>query len=307
MSAADPGVGMPAGVTVPPAAERRPGWFPALEGTLKPSRLLGGIRALGITCWTIWMAALNIRSAFGTKGMTPETTMKWHRNVLRLAGIDVTVTGTPVRDRPVMIVANHASYLDIITLGALLPCSFVSKSEVRHWPIFGWMAVQQRTIFIERDPRKAAHHLGEMKERLAQGGCLVLFPEGTSTDGSRVLPFKSTLFQAASIEFPETGEIEVQPVSIAYSRLDGMPMGRALRPYFTWFGDMDLAPHLIDWLGLGTLGIDVVFHEPVHLSDSGGRKGLAARTQAACAQGVESALRGRPTPVETRTALVGDP
>ncbi len=307
MSAPETGNGVPAGVTVPPAAERRPGWFPALDGHLKPSRLLGGLRATGIALWTVWMTCLNIRSALSGSGMTPATTMKWHRNVLRLAGIDVTVTGQPVRDRPVMVVANHASYLDIITLGALLPCSFVSKSEVRHWPVFGWMAVQQRTIFIERDPRKAAHHLGEMKARLEQGACLVLFPEGTSTDGGRVLPFKSSLFQAASIEFPETGEIEVQPVSIAYSRLDGMPMGRALRPYYTWYGDMDLAPHLIDWLGLGSLGIDVVFHEPVRLSESGGRKGLAARTQAACAQGVESALRGRPEAVETRAALSVDP
>lgn len=277
------------------SGERRPGWHPALEGRLQPSRLLGWIRAIAILVWTLWMTALNLPSALSGRGMKPATTMRWHRNVLRLAGIDLTVTGEAVRDRPVLFVANHASYLDIVVLGSLLPCSFVSKAEVRSWPAFGWLAVQQRTVFIERDPRQAAQHLGEMRQRLEEGGCLVLFPEGTSSDGSRVLPFKSTLFQTAAIELPETGEIEVQPVSIAYSRLDGMPMGRALRSYFTWYGDMELAGHLIDWLGLGTLGIDLIFHEPTRIGAAGGRKPLAALTQAMSAAGLESALRGRPT------------
>jgi 1-acyl-sn-glycerol-3-phosphate acyltransferase len=156
------------------------------------------------------------------------------------------------------------------------------------------LAVQQRTVFIERDPRKADRHLNEMKQRIEDGGCLVLFPEGTSSDGSRVLPFKSALFQSASIEFPETGQIEVQTVSIAYNRLDGMPMGRALRPLYTWFGDMELVPHLMGWLGLGTVGVEVVFHDPVRMADVGGRKQLAAATQSVCEQGLLTALRNAP-------------
>ena len=278
-----------------PSRYRRPRAIPQ-PGVFKTSRFLAGLRATGIALWTLWLAVLNLRSILAKRGVTPAVTMQWHKMTQRIAAIDVRVTGTPIRDRPVLFVANHASYLDIVVLGALLPCSFVSKSEVRDWPIFGWLAVQQRTVFIERDPRKADRHLSEMKQRIEDGGCLVLFPEGTSSDGSRVLPFKSALFQSASIEFPKTGQIEVQTVSIAYNRLDGMPMGRALRPLYTWFGDMELVPHLMGWLGLGTVGVDVVFHEPLRMADVGGRKELAQATQRACTHGLQTALRNAPQP-----------
>lgn len=261
---------------------------------MRPSRLLAWYRAICITIWTLWMVLLNLRRAILSRPVPYSVTMKWHRIVLRLSGVTATVTGEPVRNRPVLFVANHASYLDIVLLGSLLPCSFVAKSEVRGWPVFGWLAVLQHTVFVKRDPRQAASQMQIMKDRLAEGGALVLFPEGTSSDGGGVLPFKSSLLQAATIEFPETGEIEVQPVSIAYTRLDGMPVGRAFRPYYTWYGDMELAPHLIAWLGLGKLGVDLIFHAPVRLSEAGNRKILATRTQQACVLGVESALRGRP-------------
>lgn len=267
-----------------------------LEGVLKPSMLLAWARALGITVWTLWMLLIHLRSVLAKRGLPAAVTQKWHRNVLRLAGIDLTVHGDALRDRPVLMVSNHASYLDIVVLGAVLDCSFVSKAEVRSWPVFGMLATLQRTVFIERDRNKAKEHMEEMHQRLSEGGCLVIFPEGTSTDGARVLPFKSSLFQAASIELPETGQIDVQPVSIAYSRLDGMPMGRALRPFYTWYGDMELAPHLIQLLGIGTLGIDVIFHDPVRMQDVGDRKALARLTQTASARGLESALKGSPKP-----------
>lgn len=281
-----------------PGVERRPGWDPGLAGGMNPSRILGWLRALGIVFWTLWVTGWNIRTALRGTGMPAAVTKRWHRNVLRIAGITVKVTGKPVLDRPTLMVSNHASYLDIVALGAILPCSFVAKSEVRGWPAFGWLATQQRTVFIERDPRKAARHLDEMKARLAEGGCVVLFPEGTSSDGTRVLPFKSTLFQTATIDFPETGEIEVQPISIAYTRLDGIPLGRVFRPFYTWYGDMDLAPHLIDWLGLGKLEMEIVFHEPRRIGEAGGRKGLAAATWQASSVGLQSALRGHPEVVK---------
>lgn len=298
MSAAEPTrIGLPAA-----GVERRPGWDEGLAGNVKPSRVLGWLRALGIVVWTLWVTAINLPKALRGTGMPAAVTKKWHRNVLRLAGVKVTVTGQPVLDRPTLMVSNHASYLDIVALGAILPCSFVAKSEVRGWPAFGWLAIQQRTVFIERDPRKAARHLDEMKSRLAEGGCVVLFPEGTSSDGTRVLPFKSTLFQTATIEFPDTGEIEVQPISIAYTRLDGIPLGRAFRPFYTWYGDMDLAPHLIDWLGLGKLEIELVFHEPRRIGEAGGRKALASATWQASSLGLQSALRGRPEAMPTPSA-----
>jgi 1-acyl-sn-glycerol-3-phosphate acyltransferase len=266
----------------------------ALRGALKPSRLLGWARALGIVGWTLWVTALNLRTALSGKGMPPSVTMKWHRGVRALSGTEVVVTGKPILDRPVLMLSNHVSYLDIVVLASILPCSFVAKAEVASWPGFGWLAKQQRTIFVERDPRRAKGQLEEMKARLQDGACLVLFPEGTSSDGSRVLPFKSSLLQAAEIELAGAGTVEVQTVSIAYTRLDGMPMGRALRPFYAWYGDMELAPHLIDLLGLGSVSVDLVFHEPTRLSHVGDRKSLARLARSACAGGVESALKGPP-------------
>lgn len=267
-----------------------------LGGQLKTSRLLAVLRAIGIMFWTLWLFVINLRQVIASKGLSPAVTQRWHRHVLNLTGMELSVYGKPVLDRPTLMVSNHASYLDIVVLGALLPCSFVSKAEVRHWPIFGFLAVLQRTVFIERDRRRAAEHSAQMRQRLSKGGCLVVFPEGTSTDGTRVLPFKSTLFQAASLELPETGQIEVQPISIAYSRLDGMPMGRAFRSFYTWYGDMGLAPHLMHWLGIGSLGIDVVFHPPVRMKDLGNRKALAAYAHQTISDGLERALKGNPSP-----------
>lgn len=277
-----------------PTTRRRVEDDPAPRGALRPSRLLGWARALGIVGWSLWLVALNPRRALSGRGMPPSVTMKWHRGVRWLAGIKVEVTGAPVLDRPALMLSNHVSYLDIVVLGSILPCSFVAKAEVESWPAFGWLAKQQRTVFVQRDPRRAKGQLEDMKRRLQDGGCLVLFPEGTSSDGSRVLPFKSSLLQAAEIELPDTGQVEVQTISIAYSRLDGMPMGRALRPLFAWYGDMDLAPHLIDLLGIGTITVDLTFHDPRRLAQAGDRKQLAKMSQSTCAWGVEAALKGAP-------------
>lgn len=277
-----------------PATPRRIDDDPVPPGALRPSRLLGWARVLGIIGWSFWLIALNPRVALSGRGMPPAVTMKWHRGARWLAGVKVQVSGAPVLDRPALMLSNHVSYLDIVVLGSVLPCSFVAKAEVESWPIFGWLAKQQRTIFVQRDPRRAKGQLEDMKRRLQDGGCLVLFPEGTSSDGSRVLPFKSSLLQASEIEMPDTGQVEVQTISIAYSRLDGMPMGRALRPFFAWYGDMELAPHLINLLGIGAVTVDLTFHEPHRLDHAGDRKRLAKLSQSTCAGGVEAALKGDP-------------
>ena len=125
---------------------------------------------------------------------------------------------------------------------------------------------------------------------------LILFPEGTSGDGNRVRPFKSALFGAA-----QQGEgvplVIVQPVSLAYTRLDGIPIGRFYRPFFAWYGAVHLAPHLWSMVGLGTVEAVVEFHPPTFLSDCGSRKALAEYCHARIAGGVAGALYGRPQPM----------
>jgi len=230
----------------------------------------------------------------------------YHRLASRILGFDTTVIGTPSTLRPTLFVANHTSYVDIEILGSVLDASFVAKSEVKGWPLFGWLARLQRTVFVDRRAHTAHHQRDAIVERLKEGGRLVLFPEGTSNDGSRVLPFKSALFAAvhgASFEHP----IMVQPVSIAYVTLDGMPIGRFYRPFFAWYGDMDMASHLWAMVGLGRVGVTVEFHAPLSIAAFPTRKALAEHCWRVVSAGVASAISGRPQPIEATGAVLSPP
>lgn len=157
----------------------------------------------------------------------------YHRGNCLILGIKIELVGQKARTGPVLFVSNHVSWLDIVVLSALIPASFVAKSEVADWPIAGWLAKLQRSIFIECRRLRAAAYRDQMHERLAAGDLWILFPEGTSSDGNRVLPFKSSFLAVA--EVPVRGRpLAVQPVSLAYTRLDNVPMGRRLRPMVAW-------------------------------------------------------------------------
>src|SRR4029078_10184048 len=152
----------------------------------------------------------------------------YHRVVCTILGIRVRVRGTRSDVTPTLFVCNHVSYLDIEVLGGLVPGSFVAKAEVATWPFFSTLAKAQRTIFIERSSGKTSASRDEMMRRLNTGDNLMLFPEGTSSDGTRVLPFRSALFGVAQLRRNDR-PIVVHPVAIAYTRLDGIPLGRHLR------------------------------------------------------------------------------
>ncbi len=220
----------------------------------------------------------------------------YHRWCCRILGFRVRAIGLPTRLRPALFASNHVSYTDITVLGSLIAGSFVAKAEVAGWPLFGWLAKLQRTVFVDRRARSTAFQRDALTARLAEGDALILFPEGTSGDGNHVLPFKSALFSAAE-RMQEMAPIAVQPVSIAYTRLDGIPIGRLLRPYFAWCGTAELAPHLWSMIGLGTVEVVVEFHPPTFFADCGSRKALARYCHARIAGGVAAALAGRPQPV----------
>ncbi|MGN6150328.1 MAG: lysophospholipid acyltransferase family protein [Rhizomicrobium sp.] len=232
---------------------------------------------------------------FGYKNI-PE---RYQRFLSRVFGIRVTVIGKPVQDRGVLMVANHTSYLDILALGGIARVSFVAKSEVASWPLFGTFARLQRTVFVERERRsKTGESRDQIRERLLEGDALVLFPEGTSNDGNRVLPFKSALMGAAESQIGTDASgkpvyVPVQPVSITYTGLHGIPMGRENRPLYAWYGDMELVDHL--WEGLATGPVDLViqFHEPLTVDQVGGRKNLARIVEDEIRRGQALALAGR--------------
>lgn len=243
--------------------------------------------------WTLLLMPVQaVGLALGC-GWTRTLPRFYHRSCCRLLGLRVRRIGRPVRARPVLFASNHVSYLDITVLGSLLPVSFIAKSEVANWPLFGWLARLQRSVFIDRQARRSTPQQRDtIARRLSDKEALVLFPEGTSSDGNRVLPFKSALFSVAQAPAEEDA-ITVQPVSVAYTKLDGLPIGRRLRPLFAWYGDMSLAPHLWTVVGLGTVEIVVEFHRPTTLAECGSRKLLANYCEKRVAEGVANALSGR--------------
>ena len=213
----------------------------------------------------------------------------YHRKLIWLLGFRVEVTGTPSDRHPTLFVSNHVSYWDIVVLGSLVRGSFVAKSEVANWPFFSILAKLQRTVFVERRSSRAADQRDQIARRLERGDNLILFAEGTSSDGNRVLPFKSALFSVAERRVRDA-PLQVQPVTVSYTKLDGLPLGRFLRPYFAWYGDMDLAPHIWESLGLGNVTVQVTFHPPVNIEAFGSRKALSDFCQQQVRDGMAAAL-----------------
>jgi 1-acyl-sn-glycerol-3-phosphate acyltransferase len=227
-------------------------------------------------------------------GSRAARTLPWryHRVVAALFGIHIRVVGKPVTGEGVLMVANHTSWADIVIFSAVTPLSFVSKAEVGSYPLFGTLARLQRTVFVERTRRSSTGETrDEIRERLLAGDTLLLFPEGTSHDGNTVLPFKSALLGAAEAVLANGQHVKVQPVSVAFIGLHGLPMGRENRPLFAWYGDMELAPHMWEALQAGPLDVVVQFHPPFSL-DGMDRKTLAKKAQEVVRNGQAQALAG---------------
>ncbi|MBF53806.1 MAG: 1-acyl-sn-glycerol-3-phosphate acyltransferase [Confluentimicrobium sp.] len=201
--------------------------------------------------------------------VTPHITQFVCRAAFRILGIRHSVRGTPMREGGA-VVANHASWLDIFALNAPQRIYFVSKDEVRDWPGIGWLARATGTVFIARKSREAGVQARLFETRMAAGHRLLFFPEGTSTDGRRVLPFKTSLFQAFMTE-PLRAELHVQPVTVIYHAPEG-----ADPRFYGWWGDMDFGSHLLKVLARPRQGaVEIVFHPPVEARDFTDRKALA--------------------------------
>jgi 1-acyl-sn-glycerol-3-phosphate acyltransferase len=219
----------------------------------------------------------------------------FHRIYCAVIGIRITQIGQLTRDTPVLILSNHVSWSDISVIGAVAPVVFVAKSEVRSWPVFGWLARLQRTIFIERDRRnKTGEHARAMADRLLGGDPVLLFPEGTSSDGIRILPFRSALIGSVHHAIGASthhDRVTVQPVSLAYVRYGGVPVGRALRDKVAWYGEMDLLPHLLGVLASGAVDVTVSWGEPVSYDMHADRKQIARDAEASVRRMTARALR----------------
>jgi 1-acyl-sn-glycerol-3-phosphate acyltransferase len=236
-----------------------------LRGTALAGVTFGGLAAL-LTIRVVERPLFGLHRPF-----TPHVTQTVCRAALAILGLRRRVYGQPLQTGAA-VVANHGSWLDIFVLNAGQRVYFVSKSEVRAWPGIGWLARATGTVFIDRTAREARAHRDLLAERIAAGHTLLFFPEGTSTDGRRVLPFRSTLFDAF-FGVPDA-DLAIQPVTVVYHA----PPGEDPR-YYGWWGGMDYGGHLATMLAAPRHGsVDVICHPPLRVADQPDRKALARRT-----------------------------
>ncbi len=236
----------------------------------------------------------------------------YHRQVCRIIGVRLNIDGAVASDRPVLLISNHTSWLDIPVLSAVAPLSFVAKKEVGSWPFVSSLARLQRTVFVDRKRRMDVDQTtSEIAQRLATGDTVVLFAEGTSSDGNRVLPFKTSLFAAAKppklkngrslpahggeqekIKTADGREAVVQTLSVVYTKLHGVPLSRGQRSIVGWYGDMEMLSHAWALLKAGPLDVDIRVSEPKPLDGFEDRKVLARATEKTVRQNVVATLRG---------------
>ncbi len=269
------------------------------------SRPLRAVRRMvAVAIWTLaaivvqtLLLLLPGRGALG-RGKVAFARCYW-ATTCRLLGLQVRGIGQPARrgadGRPVVFVSNHSSWLDILVLGGRLEACFISKAEVAGWPIISTVARLGRSVFVARSRSSTGRERDGMHGRLRAGDNLILFPEGTSSDGSRVLPFRSAFFSLA--ELPATADglpPLIQPVSVVYDRLAYLPTGRATRPVFAWYGDMSLGRHIWNLAQYRGLRATVLLHAPLDPRDFPNRKALAQAAWAAVADGAATLRQNRP-------------
>ena len=235
--------------------------------------------------WTVFALLLFIFGSFNQQ-LKALLVQWWHKGCLKIFKIKVTLTGQTSFYPKTMFIANHISYLDIIAIGSKLKTAFVAKAEVRQMPVFGWLSTLQNTIFIERDRNKNIQsHLTELVQRLSKPKSLVLFPEGISTDGKDVLPFKSSLF--AITQFVKN--LQIQPLSLLYKDRNGKFLSQTKRDYYAFYKGIPFGKHFWDMCCQSGIQIDLKFHSPLKNLANSNRKDLAMDCQQKIKQTVLSA------------------
>lgn len=227
------------------------------------------------------------------------------RTVARILGVDFRIFGkieeeqkqskVDGKKRPVIYVLNHTSWLDITVAGGLLPAAFVAKEEVGSWPVVSTLCRLGRVLFVSRQRQSTVKEQQTMEKRLEDGGSLILFPEGTSTEGSHLSPFLSSFFVLAKpISKNIAYEIPIiQPVSVVYDRLGMLPVNRLRRPICSWYGDMELTPHLWDFCKWSGMRASIIFHKPLDPHEFKNRKQLAQKSWDIIAAGTACLRQGK--------------
>jgi lyso-ornithine lipid O-acyltransferase len=258
---------------------------------VRAAALLAGF--VGLTLPLMPVQELLLRTSKGYARRFPNW---YHRQVCRLFGIRLEITGEVVRGQPVLIIANHVSWLDIPVLSAVAPVSFVAKKDVAAWPFVATLARLQRTVFVDRErPSKVGETANEIVERLNIGDAIVLFPEGTSSDGNRILPFKTSLFAAVKpggIIATARVDTVVQTLTLVYTCRNGLPLGWAGRREVGYYGDIGMGDSAIGLLSGGPVTAKITIGPPVPLENFKDRKDLARRVEQEVRATFAKLLRG---------------
>lgn len=221
--------------------------------------------------------------------------VRYYRMLCRVLRIRIHVVGRPVQGKPTLIVGNHASYLDIPVISAICPVAFITKHEVASWPIVGPAARLLRSVFVDRSRRQQTGAVNAaVAQRLGEGDPVLLFAEGTSSDGNRMLAFRSALVGAVAQVDP-SHQVVLQPMSIAYTGIHGMAMSRRDRPLVAWYGDLDFTPHLKEFVRRGVIDVTVTFGTPVPFGDGADRKTVTRDLEAEVRRLTVAAQRHRIT------------
>lgn len=231
----------------------------------------------------VWVILVQTPILWFTRG--PKSyffTRLYHIWSCKVMGLDYEVIGKPVQGQQTLYVCNHMSYLDISVIGCIIQqASFIAKKDVSTMPIYGYLSRMQQTAYISRDRQDAAREKNALENMVVEGRSLILFPEGTSTDGSEVLPFKSSLFGIV-LKDEVRESMLVQPLTISLLEVDGKsPADQDVRELYAWSRDMTIEMTAHIWRLCKTRGakLRVEFHEPLKPSDFKDRKELAKIAQ----------------------------
>ena len=205
----------------------------------------------------------------------------FHKFLLKILGVKVEIMGSPSNHKPLILIGNHSSYLDIIILGSVLPVCFVAKSEIKGWFLFGLLASLQNSIFIDRRNLKAFDSLNKVTQNLSANFAIIIFPEGTTNNGKKVLKFKPSLFKI----FEDDPTLGLQNFSLCYTHINSMPLDNRMRPFIAWYGDMSLITHLKRLLKYSTIRAKLKFH-PNFIPRGMNRKNLSEESRKQVVKGI---------------------
>jgi 1-acyl-sn-glycerol-3-phosphate acyltransferase len=257
-------------------------------------KLKAAIKLASLVLWIGWCCLLGwLAKSAGRRRWRDKIVCLCYRGILCIAGIRLAVSGEMVALRPLLLVTNHLSYLDMAILGSQQAVRFTPKSEIAAWPLIGGICRLCDAVFVDRRPDKVMDMKDRMLAALAEGAVVSLFPEGTTGNGLHMHAFKSGFFSLAE-ENIDGRAVIVQPAAIVYTRLRRLPIDTAQWPSVAWYGDMELVPHLWQFLQLGPLEAELIFLPPVTLEQCGDRKKLSAHCRDSIMQAIDEVRSRKP-------------